>query len=177
MLQVVCNERLEFLHVYCAFPGSVHDSRVFRHSGIQDILNEGNLGEYHVLADSAYTLQEHVMTPFRNNGFLTAEQRFFNRTHSSVRCMVECSIALLKGRWRWLLDRLSMRRMDLAPYYIIACCILHNLCLKRDADLIIPQEIPAAPEYLGPLEPERQRRLAGIVRRYRITDMVNDWRH
>lgn len=49
--------------------------------------------------------------------------------------IVERSLGLSKGRFRSLLDTLPMRRMDLIPKYIIACCILHNICLLQN-DLI-----------------------------------------
>lgn len=45
-----------------------------------------------------------LITPFRDNGHLTDDQRKFNKVLSSVRQVVERTIGLLKGRWRKLLD-------------------------------------------------------------------------
>jgi len=44
---------------------------------------------------------------------------------------VERAIGLLKGRWRYLLDKLPMTRTNLIPYYIITCCVLHNMFITK----------------------------------------------
>ena len=71
------------------------------------------------------------MTPFRDNGHLTANQSRFNSRLSSVRQTVERCNRLLKGRWRKLqfLDHLDMELMVLC---IISTCVLHNFCLTHD---------------------------------------------
>ena len=72
-----------------------------------------------------------LITPYRDNGHLTARQRRFNRALSSIRQTVERAIALLKGRWRRLLflDHLDL---ELEVKIIIAACVLHNFCLVHD---------------------------------------------
>jgi len=52
--------------------------------------------------------------------------------------IVERSLGLLKGRFRSILDNLPMTRTNLIPKYIIACCILHNICLLHDDVIDIP---------------------------------------
>ena len=89
--------------------------------------------------------------------------------------MVERAICLLKGRWRCLLDKLDMRRVDLIPFYIIACCVLHNICLKRDEQLIIPVITPNIKAIdRGPLEPTRQQKLAGAAKRNLLRNILCD---
>ena len=41
-----------------------------------------------------------LITPYRDNGHLTRQQRRFNTVLSSLRQKVERAIGLLKGRWR-----------------------------------------------------------------------------
>lgn len=72
------------------------------------------------------------MIPFRDNGHLTDIEINYNKIHSSARMIVERSLELLKGRFRSILDNLPITRTDLIPKYIIACCILHNICLLHD---------------------------------------------
>lgn len=68
-LQAVCDSSLRFLDVFCGYPGSV-----FRISPFHDALQ--NLpGKYHLLGDSAYPLSSMLLTPFRDNGHLTSEQK------------------------------------------------------------------------------------------------------
>ena len=71
------------------------------------------------------------MTPFRDNGHLTANQSRFNSRLSSVRQTVERCNRLLKGWWRKLqfLDHLDMELMVLC---IISTCVLHHFCLTHD---------------------------------------------
>lgn len=139
LFQVVCDLTLKFIHVYSGEVGSVHDSRVFRLSGLQDICTQDNFpGDPHLLADSAYILQPCVMVPYKNNRHLDHAKRRYNKAQSSARMMVERSMGLLKGRFRSLFDKLHIKRTDLIPYYIIACCILHNICLRQDDLIDIP---------------------------------------
>lgn len=47
--------------------------------------------------------------------------------------VIERAFALLKGRFRRL-KYLHMSRIDLIPYVILACCVLHNICLEGCED-------------------------------------------
>lgn len=140
---MICNDRLEFMHCYAGLPGSVHDMRVFRFSGVQQRCNEEYFPyDSHLLGDLAYTIQNHVMIPYRNDGHLTVEQIYYNRILSRARMIIERAIGLLKLRWRYLIEKLPMKRTDLIPYYILAACILHNLCLKFEDTFEYPIVIP-----------------------------------
>ena len=83
-----------------------------------------------MLGDRGYPLQTWLMTPYRNNGHLTADETF-NFVLSSNRQTVERSIRLLKGRWRKLqhIDHLNQKLIVLL---IIGACVLHNVCLLHD---------------------------------------------
>ncbi|OXU17986.1 hypothetical protein TSAR_016836 [Trichomalopsis sarcophagae] len=96
----------------------------------------------HLLGDSAYILQKYLIVPYRDNGYLTVEENFFNTSLSRSRMMVERTIGLLKGRWRYFLDKLPMKRTDLIPYYIVCARVLHNLCLKEEDTFEYPLIIP-----------------------------------
>ncbi|XP_036144342.1 putative nuclease HARBI1, partial [Monomorium pharaonis] len=150
-LQVICDEQLRFIHCYTGQVGSVHDMRVFRLSNVKSMFrNENFPNDSHLLGDAAYCLSKHVMVPFKDNGHLTERQINFNKRLSAARMIVERSLALLKGRFRSILDTLPMQRTDLIPKYIVACCILHNICLLKndfvDIPIIINEQNVAQPE-------------------------------
>lgn len=133
---------MQFTHVYVGVyvgeAGSVHDMRVFRLSGFQNLCNEENFPENsHLLSDAAYSIQKFIMVPFKDNRHLTEAQIYYN-TCSQARMMIERAIGLLKGRFRSLLDRLPMRRTDLVPKYVVACCISHNICLLQHDYINVP---------------------------------------
>jgi len=54
----------------------------------------------------------------------------FNTKLSKMRQVIERAFALLKGRFRRL-KYLHMSAEDLIPHVILACCVLHNLCLEE----------------------------------------------
>ncbi|KAM0736428.1 putative nuclease HARBI1 [Formica fusca] len=113
--------------------------RVFRLSRFQNMCTQINFPENsHLLGDSAYVIQKYIMVPFRDNGHLSETEINYNKIHSSARMIVERSLGLLKGRFRNILDNLPMTRADLIPKYIVACCIMHNICLLHDDMIDIP---------------------------------------
>lgn len=136
ILQGVCNDKKEFIDVFAGTPGRVHDSRVFRTSPIFTVLNENEADPAiapteHLLGDSAYQLSPFLLTPYRNNGHLTALQINFNTKFSSVRVLIEQAFGLLKCKFRRL-KYLDMTRIDMVPAVIIAACVLHNIILRND---------------------------------------------
>lgn len=136
---MVCDHRMLITHCYVGYPGSVHDQRVFRQSEVALYLNEEEKfpSDSHLVGDSAYELHEHLLVPFKDNGHLTAAQKYYNYCQSSARVVIERCFALLKGRIRSLLYRLPMQRIDLISEYIIACCVVHNICLLHEDELIV----------------------------------------
>ncbi|XP_026823903.1 putative nuclease HARBI1 [Ooceraea biroi] len=102
-LQVICDSNLKFLHCYVGQVGSVHDMRVFRLLGFQNMCTEENFPENsHILGDSAYGIQKYLICPFKDNGNLTQNKKIFNYRHSATRIVIENAFGLLKGRFRRL---------------------------------------------------------------------------
>ncbi|XP_018393379.1 PREDICTED: putative nuclease HARBI1 [Cyphomyrmex costatus] len=136
-LQAICDHTCKFTHCFVGHVGSVHDQRIFRLSEVQSYLGDVSKfpDECHLVEDQAYKLHENLLVPYRDNGHLTERQRNYNFLHSSARIIIERVFALLKQRFRSLLTVLPMTRVDLIPMHILACCVLHNLCLMRGDDL------------------------------------------
>lgn len=97
-VQVICDENMVFTNVLAGWPGSVHDSRVLRNSTVYNTAANKFSENTHLLGDGGYPLQTWLMTPYRNNGHLTADEIFFNNVLSSKRHTLGRSIRLLKGR-------------------------------------------------------------------------------
>lgn len=97
-LQVVCNHKMQFVHCYAGLLGSVHDMRVLKYSGLQQRCNDEYFrNNTHIIADSVYILQKHIMVLYRDNGHLTNEEKHYNYILSSTKMIVEKAIGLLKG--------------------------------------------------------------------------------
>ncbi|TGZ48709.1 putative nuclease HARBI1 isoform X1 [Temnothorax longispinosus] len=135
-LQAICDHTTRFTHCYIGHAGSVHDQRVFRLSDIQDAL--GNAEKFpddcHLLGDAAYKLHDNLMVPYRDNGHLTERQKNYNFCHSSTRVTIERAFGFLKNRFRCLLHQLPMNRTDLIAHFILACCVMHNICILKNDD-------------------------------------------
>ncbi|KAJ8910340.1 hypothetical protein NQ315_004539 [Exocentrus adspersus] len=138
LLQATCDSKKRFIDCYSGEAGSIHDACLFRRSELGNNLLGLNIPQDgHLLGDSAYPLLNRLMVPFRDNGHLNDIQRNYNTIHSKIRVVIEQAFALLKGRFRRL-KLLETRRLDHIPLIILACCILHNICLENDD---IPNDI------------------------------------
>ena len=81
------------------------------------------------LGDSAYSTNDWLIPPFRQNARDPAEQRF-NVAHKSTRRIIECAYGILKERFPCL------NYLRVAPNYaakiVMACATLHNLASVDD---------------------------------------------
>lgn len=71
-LQMICDSSLKSTHCYAGQPGSLYDQRVFRLSEAEGLCNDdGNFpNDCHIIGDAAYTIPEHLLVPYKDNGHL-----------------------------------------------------------------------------------------------------------
>lgn len=55
--------------------------------------------------------------------------------------VIENTFGLLKGRFRQLL-KLDFSLAEKDSNFILACCVLHNLCTDDDDDDLVPEQPP-----------------------------------
>ncbi|XP_062588991.1 uncharacterized protein LOC134250654 [Saccostrea cucullata] len=132
-LQIVVDHDMLIRDIYTGWPGSTHDARVFRNSNLFTNATTGNCIDVnkYIIADSAYPLKQWLITPFKDNGRLNAQQRRFNRVLSSARQVVERSIGHLKKRFRRLTE-VTIHHPEEIVKTIVSGCILHNLCIIHE---------------------------------------------
>ncbi|XP_029664802.1 putative nuclease HARBI1 isoform X1 [Formica exsecta] len=134
-VQVVCDSRGLFTHCYAGQVGSIHDARVFRNSPVARFLEMPDIyfpNDSHIIGDAAYAIHPHLLVPLRDNGHLSNRQKNFNYCLSSTRMAVERAIGQLEIRFRILLDCLPLTDVKKIPEFIIACCVLHNICILQN---------------------------------------------
>ncbi|KAJ1194270.1 hypothetical protein NDU88_003559 [Pleurodeles waltl] len=87
-------------NIVAKYPGSVHDSYIFRHCTINEHFQDGRYGNGLLVADQGYGIQPWIMTPFGNPS--TAAERAYNDAHRRTRSIVERTFRILKSRFRCL---------------------------------------------------------------------------
>lgn len=151
-VQMICNEQLKIINVLC-FPGSVHDQFIFASSFVcneMKRLYEQRIGQYCLLGDSGYMLQPYMMTPIINAIQNSPEDKY-TKAHCSTRNRIERVFGVLKSRFRCLSNqRVLHYSPQKASKFVIACSILHNLCVDlrvppivNNDDVQLVSDIPA----------------------------------
>lgn len=137
----MCDHKLLFTHCYAGEVGSVHDATVLKRSEIWTyMMNPEKFPENsHILGDKAYPLLPQLMVSFKNIRQLNVYEKNFNYKHAAVRSSIERAFALLKKRFRCM-KFLDVRTLTYIPKYIIACCVLHNICILKNDILDIEIE-------------------------------------
>lgn len=124
----MCDHRMKIIDVFLGYPGSVHDSRVYRQSMLGRSLHE-KCGRYFLLGDSGYPLDINLMTPFKNRGNLNRSQQRYNVALSSNRYVIEHCFVVLKQKFRQMYH-VKLRNIRLICHFIRAACCLHNIALE-----------------------------------------------
>lgn len=129
-MQAVCDAKCRIWDAVISWPGSVHDSRIFRHSGLKQQLETNRHGI--LLGDSGYPLLPYLLTPYRDPA--DATQKKFNRCLSRGRVRIEMCFGILKRRFACLNKTLRMP-LERLSQVIMACIILNNKAIDFKAPL------------------------------------------
>ncbi len=125
--QFTCDSAKEFTSVVARWPGSSHDSRIFRECQLKERFETNDLGGI-MLGDGGYGCLPYLMTPVKTPR--TAAETAYNRAHCKTRTVIEQAFGMLKRRFPILHYGL---RLKLTTVYavIIAITVLHNIALGR----------------------------------------------
>jgi hypothetical protein len=135
-VQATCDAREWFTSVNAEWPGSVHDSRIFKNSDICAHLKAVSAGGTTVLlGDSGYGIAPWIIVPYANPA--TEVQRYFNRIYARERVIIERCFGQVKKRFPCLGYKLRVAT-DRVAGMIVACFVLHNAAkyLNDDDDFI-----------------------------------------
>ena len=117
-----------FTNVVAHWPGSTHDSYLFRSSSICSYLenNHRSLDDGILLGDSGYACSPFLMTPY-NNPRNTAQEAY-NATHTKTRVEIEKTFGRSKRRFHVLHSEIRMTP-EKACLITGACAVLHNIAV------------------------------------------------
>ncbi|XP_067128935.1 putative nuclease HARBI1 [Centruroides vittatus] len=136
-VQLICDANMYIMNVNARFPGSVHDAFIWKNSNVRKAFqrwhNCNRNAHTWLLGDSGYPLEPWLLTPLCTTPVL------------ELNIIEQCN-GLLKNRWRCLLKhRVLHYHPETASNIIIACVVLHNICIKNnialeDNDILQPED-------------------------------------
>lgn len=140
-VQAVCDADLKFTNFVCSWPGSAHDSRIFRNSAVCHLLERQDQEDRlcFLLGDGGYPCLSYLLTPLPNPSN-DKEQRY-NSAHIRIRNCVERSFGVLKRRFGCLSIPLRTQ-LDTSKRAILSCAVLHNIAISRGIPLPLDEEDP-----------------------------------
>ncbi|XP_055997802.1 putative nuclease HARBI1 [Ostrea edulis] len=120
-----------FINIVAKWPGSNHDSFIFRESNIGTYFEAHHKGidvDGLLIGDSGYACSKYLVTPFLRP--TTESQMKYNDAHTHTRAVIERSFGWLKRRFMVLHGEIRCKP-DRAAKIIVACAVLHNIALER----------------------------------------------
>ena len=141
-----------FTNIVARWPGSTHDSHVFRSSSICNFVekNHHSLDDGILLGDSGYACQPFMMTPYSNPS--TPAQASYNNAHCKTRVKIEQTFGQWKRRFHVLHSEIRMAPEKVC-LIIGACAILHNIAIllkEPMEDGEVEDEMNVNDDYHGP---------------------------
>ncbi|XP_063837153.1 LOW QUALITY PROTEIN: putative nuclease HARBI1, partial [Ostrinia nubilalis] len=127
-VQTISDPDLLVTDIVARWPGSTHDSTIYQTSNIFRKFERGIYSGAYLLGDSGYPLKSHLLTPYLNPS--TPAQQKYNEAQIKTRNVVERQYGVLKRRFPVLAVGIRLK-LPTAVNVIIACCILHNICILR----------------------------------------------
>ena len=127
----VCDANMVFTNLVVNWPGSVHDARVFRESGLCAALERGDYKGI-LLGDKGYRCDNNLFTPLREPQ--TAKERRYNVAHAKTRNLIERTFGVWKRRFG-VLGQTIRTELPTSRKIVTACAILHNIVRMNNIPL------------------------------------------
>ena len=142
-----------FTNVVARWPGSAHDSHIFRSSKICSHLERSHhsLDDGVLLGDSGYACRSFVMTPYNHPS--NPAQQAYNNAHTKTRVIIEQTFGRWKRRFHVLHSEIRMAPERVCNI-IGACAVLHNVAILQKEPMEDGEacNMPEVDPYDGPDE-------------------------
>ncbi|CAF4749204.1 unnamed protein product [Rotaria socialis] len=138
MLAVV-NADLGFTYINVGAPGRCNDASVYSRSNLSDVIKNSIYEDHymtvnntkiqsHLIADSAFALDQTLLEPFPDRIDMPRQHRMFNYRLSRCRSTVERAFGMMKNRFRILHKKMEFN-LDNTINIIKTAVIMHNICI------------------------------------------------
>ncbi|XP_062602285.1 putative nuclease HARBI1 [Saccostrea cucullata] len=141
-VMMTCDANFIITNCVAKWPGSCHDSRVFRESVLCQQFENGQHNGI-LLGDSGYPCRTYLMTPYNNTNDVRYRERY-NSALCRTRVIIEQTFGILKRRFPCLSVTLRTNP-DRACQYVVACVVLHNIgIMRQDIVSVDPADLTIA---------------------------------
>lgn len=160
-VQAICGPDLSFYNVVGRWPGSVHDSRIFRNSQICQQLEAGTYPG-HLLGDSGYPCRTYLLTPLQAPA--GPKEEAYNTSHIRTRNTIERAFGVLKKMFPYV-GRVLRTKLDTSKIIIVASFVLHNIAVKTRTVPHVNEAEGQVAEYLNIAGPDDVQNIQGNAKR------------
>ncbi|CAH1993118.1 unnamed protein product [Acanthoscelides obtectus] len=122
-VQATCNAMYVFTSVDVSWPGSVHDSRIWKNSDVREVMRRTQ--NIFLIADQGYGIEPWLMTPYREPVNIDVKKAY-NKLLSKERVVIEQCFGQIKRRFPILKYCFRVKLTNVLDI-IVACIILHNI--------------------------------------------------
>eukprot|EP00834_Sanchytrium_tribonematis_P007082 NODE_591_length_5620_cov_0.949828.p1 type:complete len:251 gc:universal NODE_591_length_5620_cov_0.949828:4276-5028(+) len=129
-ITAVCTPSKQISYAVVGAPGSYHDNCVWELNDIFKNSNNYFQNQEYLFGDSAYTLNERMMTPYIGN--VDQNKRNFNFKHSQGRIIIENTFGLLKCRIKIMGQQMKCMKLSKCVLVSKACITVHNIIIEYD---------------------------------------------
>ncbi|WAQ94882.1 HARB1-like protein, partial [Mya arenaria] len=139
------------MDVVCRWPGSVHDTRILRESGLFHLFENGHMPQgFHLLGDSGYPAKRsHKITRALVERGIGQLKRRFGILHREIVLQPEKAIVVVFfGTQNF--EKNDVRRIRL----VLAFCVLHNIGTERAIPMAGPDDEDAVNDGDGRPQPQ-----------------------
>lgn len=126
-VQSVAAADLRIIDLVARWPGSTHDATIFNNYRLLSRLEQGEFGEFIIVADSAYSNTRYIATPLLQVN--TPVEALYNESQIRTRNVVERSYGVWKRRFPVLAFGMRVK-LETVKQIIVACAILHNIAIE-----------------------------------------------
>ncbi|CAH2010518.1 unnamed protein product [Acanthoscelides obtectus] len=112
-----------FTSVDVSWPGSVHDSRIWKNSDVREVMRRTQ--NTVLIADQGCGIEPWLMTPYREPVNIDVKKAY-NKLLSKERVVLEQCFGQIKRRFP-ILKYCCRVKLTNVPDIIVACIILHNI--------------------------------------------------
>ncbi|KAB0793944.1 hypothetical protein PPYR_13564 [Photinus pyralis] len=129
-VQFVCGPDLQFYNVLAAFTGQCGNVQIWHNSKLRAQLeHQESPDKCWLIGNSDYFQDPVIMCPIPEAK--SEPEKLYNSSHGIVHKCIKRALYLLKKRFKCLDTVLHFNAQEVCAI-TIACCVLHNICMRHD---------------------------------------------